>query len=74
MSYLDRRVPEVDEHGMVMRSVRGDVCFGDYDAVVIVTDHSDVDYERMLREAKTIVDTRDALRKVPGDHSNVVLL
>jgi UDP-N-acetyl-D-glucosamine dehydrogenase len=74
VSYLDRRVPEVDEHGMVMRSVSGDVCFGDYDAVVIVTDHSDVDYARMLREAKTIVDTRDALRKVPGDHTNVVLL
>ncbi len=74
VSYLDRRVPEVDEHGMVMRSVSGDVCFGDYDAVVIVTDHSDVDYARMLREARTIVDTRDALRKVPGDHSNVVLL
>jgi UDP-N-acetyl-D-glucosamine dehydrogenase len=74
VSYLDRRVPEVDEHGMVMRSVSSDVCFGDYDAVVIVTDHSDVDYVRMLREAKTIVDTRDALRLVPGDRSNVVLL
>ena len=74
VSYLDRRVPEVDEHGMELRSVSSSVHFGDYDAVVIVTDHSDVDYERMLREAKTIVDTRDALRNVPGDHGNVVRL
>ena len=74
VSYLDRHVPEVDEHGTQMRSVSAGVSFGDYDAVVIVTDHSDVDYERMLREAKTIVDTRDALRKIPGDHSNVVRL
>ena len=48
--------------------------YGAYNVVVLVTDHSDVDYARMLREAKIIVDTRDALRGVPGDKSKVVRL
>lgn len=64
VSYLDRHVPEVDEHGMKMKSVDSQVSFADYDAVVIVTDHADFDYPRMLREAKVIVDTRDALRSL----------
>ena len=31
-------------------------------------------YERLLRESKLVVDTRDALRSVPGDKSKVVRL
>jgi UDP-N-acetyl-D-glucosamine dehydrogenase len=41
---------------------------------VIVTDHSDVDYARMLREAPIIVDTRDVMRSVEGDKSKVMRL
>src|SRR5207247_5322235 len=52
VSYLDPHVPEVDENGVTMRSVSSSVRLGDYDAVVIVTDHSDIDYERLAREAK----------------------
>jgi UDP-N-acetyl-D-glucosamine dehydrogenase len=77
VSYLDRHVPEVDEHGMRMKSVNAKTNFGDYDAVVIVTDHSDVDYARMRREAQIIVDTRDVLRGVPAqpeDRAKVVRL
>jgi UDP-N-acetyl-D-glucosamine dehydrogenase len=72
--YVDRYVPEVEEHGIRMKSVSTAVRYGDYDAVVIVTDHSDVDYARMLREAKLVVDTRDALRSVEGDKAKVVRL
>lgn len=74
VSYLDRHVLEIDEHGIAMRSVSPGVDFGDYDAVVIVTDHRDVDYARMLEQAKIVVDTRDALRGVPGDASKIVRL
>ncbi|MFO0760701.1 MAG: nucleotide sugar dehydrogenase [Byssovorax sp.] len=74
VSYLDRHVPEVDEHGMEMTSVRTDVRFSDYDAVVIITDHAGVDYARMVREAPLVVDTRDALRQIEGDKRNVVRL
>ena len=43
---------------------------GEYDCVVIVTDHSDYDYERIVREAKLIVDTRNATRGIRS--SNIV--
>jgi UDP-N-acetyl-D-glucosamine dehydrogenase len=33
---------------------------GKYDCVLIVTDHSDYDYQQIVREAKLIVDTRNA--------------
>jgi UDP-N-acetyl-D-glucosamine dehydrogenase len=37
---------------------------GSYDCVVIVTDHSDYDYPRIVREAKLVVDTRNATRGI----------
>jgi UDP-N-acetyl-D-glucosamine dehydrogenase len=54
-----------------MESVAPSSSFADYDAVVIVTDHTALDRARLLREAKLIVDTRDALRDVPGDRGKV---
>ncbi|MGH9496993.1 MAG: UDP binding domain-containing protein, partial [Candidatus Sulfotelmatobacter sp.] len=35
---------------------------GQYDCVVIVTDHSDYDYQRIVRESRLVVDTRNATR------------
>jgi UDP-N-acetyl-D-glucosamine dehydrogenase len=35
---------------------------GQYDCVLIVTDHSDYDYERIVRESKLVVDTRNATK------------
>ena len=32
------------------------------DAVMIVTDHSDIDYDRVKEQAKVLVDTRAATR------------
>jgi len=37
---------------------------GQYDCVLIVTDHSDYDYERIVRESKLVVDTRNATRGI----------
>jgi UDP-N-acetyl-D-glucosamine dehydrogenase len=37
---------------------------GQYDCVVIVTDHSDYDYARIVQEAKLVVDTRNATRGI----------
>jgi UDP-N-acetyl-D-glucosamine dehydrogenase len=74
VDYEDRHVPELDEHGTKMKSVPASVAYGEYDAVVIVTDHRGVDYARMVREAKVVVDTRDALRGVAGGEGKVVRL
>ncbi len=40
---------------------------GQYDCVLIVTDHSDYDYERIVRESKLVVDTRKATRGIQSD-------
>jgi UDP-N-acetyl-D-glucosamine dehydrogenase len=37
---------------------------GQYDCVLIVTDHSDYDYERIVRESQLVVDTRNATRGI----------
>ena len=36
----------------------------DFDCVVIVTDHSDYDYQQIVNEAKLVVDTRNATRGI----------
>jgi len=41
-----------------------------YDCVVIVTDHSDYDYPRIVRESKLVVDTRNATKGI--DSPNIV--
>jgi UDP-N-acetyl-D-glucosamine dehydrogenase len=35
-----------------------------YACVVIVTDHSDYDYKRIVEEARLVVDTRNATRGI----------
>jgi UDP-N-acetyl-D-glucosamine dehydrogenase len=37
---------------------------GNYDCVLIVTDHSDYDYQRIVREAQLVVDSRNATRGI----------
>src|SRR5579863_10096683 len=37
---------------------------GDYDCVVIVTDHSDYDYARIVSDARLVVDTRNATKGI----------
>jgi UDP-N-acetyl-D-glucosamine dehydrogenase len=37
---------------------------GDYDCIVIVTDHSDYDYRRIVSEAQLVVDTRNATKGI----------
>jgi UDP-N-acetyl-D-glucosamine dehydrogenase len=57
-----------------MRSVSPFASFAPHDAVVVITHHRALDYERMLLEAQLIIDTRDAFRSVPGDRSKIVTL
>jgi len=40
---------------------------GQYDCVVIVTDHSDYDYRRIVEESHLVVDTRNATRGIASD-------
>jgi len=40
---------------------------GQYDAVLIVTDHSDYDYPRIVRESQLVIDTRNATRGISSE-------
>jgi UDP-N-acetyl-D-glucosamine dehydrogenase len=41
---------------------------GEYDCILIVTDHSDYDYARIVREAKLVIDTRNATKGIKSDN------
>jgi UDP-N-acetyl-D-glucosamine dehydrogenase len=41
--------------------------FGQYDCVLIVTDHSDYDYRRIVEESQLVVDTRNATRGIASN-------
>jgi UDP-N-acetyl-D-glucosamine dehydrogenase len=43
---------------------------GQYDCVVIVTDHSDYDFARIVQESQLVVDTRNATRGI--QHRKIV--
>lgn len=44
------------------------------DCVVIITDHSDVDYENVVNRASLVVDTRNATKNVKCNRSNIILI
>jgi UDP-N-acetyl-D-glucosamine dehydrogenase len=58
VAYHDPHVPAFEENGVTMRSVALDP--GAYDCVVIVTDHSAIDYRRLVEESELVVDLRNA--------------
>ncbi len=71
VSYMDPHVPELEEAGIKMTGVDPNSHFGRFDAVLIVTDHSAMEHQRLLAQAQLVIDTRDALHDVMGDRSNV---
>jgi UDP-N-acetyl-D-glucosamine dehydrogenase len=62
VSYHDPYIPEFREDGLTMKSVPLDAArVRASDCVVIVTDHSSLDYAMIGREARALVDTRHAV-------------
>ncbi len=67
LSYCDPHVPEVREAGIVLKaSPFTAATLRKADCVVIVTDHSAFDYGMVAREAKVVVDTRNAMKGLNG--------
>jgi UDP-N-acetyl-D-glucosamine dehydrogenase len=62
VKYHDPHVPKLHEDGVELESIAltADLLHGT-DCVVIVTDHTGLDYQLVAREAKLVVDTRHAL-------------
>jgi UDP-N-acetyl-D-glucosamine dehydrogenase len=64
VTYSDPHVPKFREDGQEFRSVElGPEVVAAADCVMIVTDHTSVDYHMIKRAAKLVVDTRNALPK-----------
>ena len=65
VAYHDPYVPEFEEHGLSMSSVALEPSA--YDAVVIVTAHSSVDYAKLVEDAGVVVDFRNATKGAARD-------
>lgn len=64
VSYHDPLVPSLRHEGQELESVPlDDQRLGDADVVVIVTDHSDVDYDLIRRAERPVLDTRNVLQR-----------
>jgi UDP-N-acetyl-D-glucosamine dehydrogenase len=49
-----------------------DQAVADADAVLILTDHTGIDYQGVVRKAKLVIDTRNATRGVAGSREKIV--
>src|ERR687896_509465 len=58
VAYHDPHVPSFRENGLAMSSSPLEPSA--YDCVVVVTDHSGIDYEQLVEDAKLVVDLRNA--------------
>jgi len=76
IDYHDSLVPSFqDEHGRVRHSVPlTEKALSEADCVLIVTDHSDTDWEFVVRNSRLVLDTRNATQNVSARRDNIVLL
>jgi len=75
ISYHDPYVPHLQYDGGVLESVALDPeVLSKADCVVVITDHSCIDWQFVVAHARLIVDTRNVLRNVPPSKAKVVKL
>jgi len=65
VDHHDPFVPTFEHRGRTRVGVElTDEALAGYDLVVILTDHTDVDYDRVVRHARHVLDTRNATRSI----------
>ncbi|MBI3258749.1 MAG: nucleotide sugar dehydrogenase [Ignavibacteriae bacterium] len=76
ISYYDSYIPSTNILGTIVNSekVLTPELLQGHDIIVITTDHSDFDYDMIVKNSRVVIDTRNACKNVKGDKSNVVLL
>ena len=75
--YHDPLIPSFQDHGLRMESVPlSEDLLASQDLVIVATDHSNFDYDGLVRRAKRVLDTRGATRHLPREltEGKVVLL
>ena len=66
VAYHDPYVPRLADLGLTSVEIGDGRRLADYDAVVIVTAHSTVDYRQVVEQAQLVVDLRNATAGIPG--------
>ncbi len=75
LHYNDPWVPEVQVNGKKLKSRKlTPALLESMDCVVITTDHSDYDYNMIIKHAKVVIDTRNATKGVKGKKKHVTVL
>lgn len=67
LDYHDPFVPCITVQGQTMKSVSCDgAVIGQYDLVIIATDHTTIDYAQLVVQARAVLDTRGVTRRLPN--------
>ena len=77
VAYHDPLIPSFVDRGLRMESVPlSEDLLASQDLVIVATDHSNFDYDGLVRRAKRVLDTRGATRHLPREltEGKVVLL
>ncbi len=75
VSYHDPHVPDLTHEGLDLRSRNlTKTALKSADCVLIVTDHTAIDYELVAEHAGIVVDTRNALKNIARPRATVVRL
>jgi UDP-N-acetyl-D-glucosamine dehydrogenase len=75
ISYADPYVPSLVIDGTVFEAIElTDAKLTTADCVLILTDHPEFDYRRVVARASLIVDTRNATWRIPSPAGRVVVL
>ena len=75
VSYHDPYIPSIDHEEIELESIPNlNESIKTADCVAIITNHSSYDYEQILKDAKLIVDTRNALGAKGKNNPKVVRL
>jgi UDP-N-acetyl-D-glucosamine dehydrogenase len=75
VSYHDPYIPEFTEHGVTLKSVNLDEeTIAAADCVVIITEHSNFDYQMIVEKAQAVVDTRNATAQITQGREKITLL
>lgn len=73
VSYHDPYVPRLPVNGRVYHTVPlTEQALRSHDCVMIITDHSIVDYEFVVKHARQVFDTRNATRRVKRNREKIV--
>jgi UDP-N-acetyl-D-glucosamine dehydrogenase len=75
VSYADPYVPTIALDGAVLKAVElSDQEVSEADCVLILTNHAEFDYHRIVDTASLVVDTRNATWRIPAPEGRIVTL